>query len=290
MLGGVAASVLFASAASAADIAPLVIPPIPVIAPVAPTTLSAYIEAFAGLRLMFDNGEVETLALEGPPVYGFGGAAHLAWQPGPAFSIQTDAWAERWYYGEEPFHLWGVAGHATFRTGNLQVGSLASVGYGYFGGTYVNLGGEAALNADRLRVYTQGGYIFAIGGSPLGYGSRDVYSQTVVTFYPRPNVALSVNAGADYYWERDYIPAGDYSSVGLNIGTRFEFQPEGRRFGVFAAYQLQWRNEFNHDLIFTTHVVGLGISLMLGQPDIRSRDRAIGLADNNPMFGPTFPP
>lgn len=288
LMGGVAASVLLASSALAADIAPLVIPP-PVVVPVAaPSTLSAYVEAFAGLMLRFDEGEVVPQALDGPPVFGFGGAAHLAWQPGPAFSIQADAWAERWQF-EEPDFLWGVAGHATFRTGNVQVGGLVSVGHGYFGGTYVNVGGEAAIDAERLRVHTQSGYIIAIGGSPKGYGSRDAYTQTVVTFYPRPNFAVSVNAGADYYWERDYLPLGEYTSIGLNAGTRIEFQPEGRRFSVFAAYQLQWRNAFNQGNINTAHIFGVGISLMFGQPDLRSRDRAIGLADNNPMFGPTFP-
>lgn len=289
LVGGAAVSVLFASSALAADIAPVVIPA-PVVVPVAaPATLSAYVETFAGLMLLFEPEDVVALALDGPPVYGFGGAAHVAWQPGPAFSFQADAWIERWRFEMEPDLTWGVAGHATFRRGTMQAGGLVSVGHGYFGGTYVNLGGEAAVGADRLRIRTQGGYVIAIGGSPLGYGSRDVYSQTVVTFYPRPNIAVSVNGGVDYYWERDYLPAGEYTSIGLNGGTRLEFQPEGRRFSVFAAYQLEWRNEFNNDDIDTAHIFGVGLSLMFGHADLRSRDRAIGLADNNPMFGPTFP-
>lgn len=291
LMGGVAASVLFATAASAADIAPVVVPPPPpVVVPAAPATLSAYVEAFAGLMLLFDNSDVESFELSGPPLYGFGGAAHFVWQPRTAFSIQGDAWIERWHGGmEEPDLTWGVAGHATVRAGNFQFGPLVSVGHGYFGGRYVNIAGEAAMNSDRFRVYTQAGYLIAIAGSPEGYGSRDVYSQTVVTYYARPNMAISFNAGADYYRELYYSPLGQYSSIGLNMGARIEFQPEGRRFSVFAAYQLQWRNEFNQGDIDTAHVFGLGITAMLGQPDIRSRDRAIGLADYNPMFGPTFP-
>lgn len=287
LVGGMATVIFAASAASAADVAPVVSVVAPVVVPPPAPTLSAYLEGFGAMVLFLSNEEVTALALEGPPALGLGAAAHLAWQPRPAFSLQADAWVERWRAGEG-YMLGGAAVHATVHAGNFLFGSLVSVGYGFFGGTYVNVAGEVGLDGARFIVRSQAGYVFAVAGSPVGYGSRDIYTQTVATFYARPNLALSVGGGADYYREIYYGP--DYWSYGLNIGTRVEFQPEGRRFSVFGAYQLDYRREIDDGFVRVGHYLGIGLALMFGQPDLQARDLAVGLGDGNPMFGPTFPP
>jgi hypothetical protein len=296
---GAAALTLGSGPANAADpvrapvVSPTVVQP-PIIPATVPATLAGYVEVFGGLnagRSWWDDGYY-TSTWRGA---GFGGAGRAAWLISPSFSWQLDVWAEHWS-GRYRFcydfgadcddeNSWdanfkGIATHLTFRTpAAWYAGALLSLGahswwwYSFFG----NIAAEAGTNIGNLRLAGQLGHVRGFGDA-VGYSA--LYAMLVTTFYVNPHFAISGNIGL----HRD----NDDQRV-LRIGARVEMQPQGKPFTVFAAYQSHFGRDVAYGDRWKDHFVGVGVSLLVGAPNLRERDRLVGLADNNPIYGPTFP-
>jgi hypothetical protein len=168
--------------------------------------------------------------------------------------------------------------------GGARFGGMLSAGGGDFY-THVNMAAEVAFNAPRVRVYGQAGYSIGFGDYAQEYAPRNVYGAAVVSFYPRDNVAISANLGVNHY--REIYDLG-FQFVAVNFGARAELQLNGGPLSVFVAYQGEYRNWYVFGQSDVQHYVGVGISLLVGQPTIRDRDRVVGLSDLNPLFGATF--
>ncbi|MGE3718087.1 MAG: hypothetical protein AB7G07_06795 [Bauldia sp.] len=293
-VAGLAASMV---AAQAADPVPIPVVVAPVVPPPAATTLSAYVELFAGhisYRDDFDDDEFET-----GRGWGFGGLGKAAWNASPSFAVQFDVWAEHWsgtwaWFCDGPDdpceegtwddNLMGIATHLIFGDpGGFRFGGMLSIGDGDFN-THVNLAGEAAFSTGNMRFGLQAGYSFGIGDYGQEWKPRNLYAQAVVAFYPTSNIAISANAGVNRYRE---LNDDDYVWTGVNWGARVEFQPAQMPLTIFAAYQGERRYWVDGDTD-KAHFIGVGVGLLVGQPNIQARDNAIGFGDYNPLFGPTF--
>ena len=291
--------------ALAAEIAPIVMAPAIIAAPApAPTSLAGYVELFGGLNfgreIELDDCDPDGVCdlLRG---FNFGGAASVAWAVRPHVSLQLETWLRQWDNWSafcddcgivEVMRQMGAATHLTFNgSGGLQAGTFASIGAvspDDDPSVLVTFGGEFAFNAARFRFVQQGGYVIGLTGEagPDGDRGRDIYSRTVATFYARPNLALSANFGIDHY--REACETCDYHELGLTWGGRLEFQPAGRPFSIFTAYQgTRWVDLTEDGRYQTDHFFSAGISFNFGATDLQSRDAAVGFQDYNPMYGRT---
>jgi len=297
MLGAVVIALL-TGPALAANPAPVAVSPIVVVPPPsAPTTLSAYVEVFGGgMRGLhiWDQGLTE----ERERALGLGGAGRAAWQMSPTFGLQLDAWADHWSgryeycyegdcYDEGGWDddRMGIALHLTYGgvTG-FRFGPLISAG-AEDDDAWANIGLNAVYNADRFRIYIQGGYSLPLNEGDKNDEEKGYYAQFVGTFYLRPNVAISGNFGADVFRE----DCCDERRTALNFGGRLEFSPEGSPLAFFGAYQGRfWTWDGYEDEVNRHHYVGVGMSLLIGQDTIQGRDRAVGLVDYNGIYGQVF--
>ncbi len=262
----------------------------------APSTLSAYVQLFGAYMYGYHRAN-DGFNEAREQIPGVGGSGHAAWQATSNVSVQLDLWADRWSgrvfdycdgepCGERSWGTWraGGAAHLTYHLpGGLQVGGVASMGYrkGFDG--WANLGVEVAYNSDRLRLNAQAGYTpplveWARDGDVRGY-----YGHAGVTFYARPTLAVSANAGMDIY--RDCC---GFTERTVTFGARVEVQPVGTPMALFAAYQGRfWKNtDTGVGDLNQHHFFGVGLSLLVGQDTIQNRDRAVGFSDYNGIYSP----
>ena len=298
----VAGSAVLAGGALAADPAPVI--PLPVVAaPEQRCETVGYVDAYvgAGLGREFDPGfrdqEVRWVDLA------YGGAGRASIQCAPRFSMQLDAWADHWsgiyntFYQGSPINetqyfertTMGVGTHLTFHTGNLQVGPLMSVGTVAGWGTFANIGIEAAFNTSNLRLDAQAGFTTAVFGPAAADDARDVYAQVGATFYPTPNFSIGANVGVDFY--NDTTP---WFRRTLSWGAKIEFSPQALPIAFYAGYEgWHWGAGFDtdfDDLYGWEHNFRIGLRFMVGAETLRELDEAVGLIDENPIYGQAFGP
>jgi hypothetical protein len=233
----------------------------------------------------------------------YGGAGRAAIQCAPQFSIQLDAWADHWsgnygYYDDAglysgPYYFerttMGVGTHLTLHRGNLLAGVLASIGTVANEGTFGNIGAEAAFNTTRLMAEGQVGYTTALFGPAAGFDARDWYAQVRGTFYPTANMSVGANVGVDFYSD-----ATVWLRRTLSWGAKLEFSPAAMPIAFYVGYE-GWHSgggfDANYDVAYEwEHAFRVGLRLMVGERTLRDLDRAVGLIDDNAIYGPAFGP
>lgn len=289
---GIVGFVAFAPATRAADVMPVTIVA-PVVVPVRANT-SAFVEVLGGFDLFNrnfeDDGDCSGCHGVGA---GFGGNAQATWMMSPALSMQLGVWGEHWSGRSAnevidvdwAVNRFGIGTHLSYWINDLLVGGFASIGqrdeFGF--GTFATVGLEAALNASRFRVYTQAGITFGVAPDFVrDQQIRNFYGRVVGTFYATPNLALSVNAGAALS-----RIGGDAAGTLLTWGGRAEFQLPRTPLYFLASYQ-GGLGRFPPDpsvVNVMEHTFRIGIGLNIGSPDIQTRDRNVGLADFNCLYG-----
>lgn len=289
---GIVGFAAVATATRAADILPVTI-----ISPVVttePATTAAFVEVFGGFDLFTRNFEEqgECAGCHGLGA-GFGGNGQATWMISPALSMQLGVWAEHWSgrsSNEEIDVDWavnrfGIGTHLSYWLNDTLVGGFVSVGHrdGFGFGTFATTGLEAAMHANRFRVYAQAGVTFGVAPDFVRDDQiRSFYGRVVGTFYPSPNVALSLNAGGALN-RIDGDPAGTL----LTWGGRAEFQLARAPLYFLASYQGAL-GRFPPDpsvVNVMEHTFRIGFGLNIGSPDIQTRDRNVGLADFNCLYG-----
>ena len=297
----VAGSAVLAGGALAADPAPVI--PLPVVAaPEQRCDVVGYVDAYVGAGFGYEF--IPPDSTEGIlwADIAFGGAGRASIRCTPRFSIQLDAWGDHWtgqYAGYddggpyEPAYFdettLGIGTHLTFHAGNFLVGPLASVGAVADFGTFVNVGIEAALNLPQFRVDAQVGFTPAVIGPAAAISARDVYAQVGATFYPSPNFSIGANVGVDFY--NDTMP---WFRRTLSWGAKIEFSPQALPIAFYAGYEgWHWGAGFDtdfDDLYGWEHNFRVGLRFMVGADTLRELDEAVGLIDENPIYGQAFGP
>jgi hypothetical protein len=298
-LSALAWSVLVVGGAWAAD----PVPAVPIVAVEERCIAAGYVDAYfgGGLGRQFDAASPTDGILWRD--LSFGGAGRAAIQCAPRFSVQLDAWTDHWsgwyqsyddagpFGGQNYFErtTMGVGSHLTYHAGNLLAGVLASIGSVADWGTFANVGVEAAINTDRIMVEAQAGFTPAVFGFAANFDARDWYAQVRGAFYPSPNLSVSANVGVDFY--SDTLP---WYRRTLSWGAKLEFSLPARPIAVYVGYE-GWHSGAGPDTTYGDtyaweHAVRLGLRFLVGAPNLRELDRAVGLIDDNAIYGPAFGP
>lgn len=285
---GLVGVLVVATATQAADFAPVTI-----VTPIAAephSTTAAFVETFGGFDLFNRDfeGDGECQGCHGLGV-GFGGNGQAAWRINPALAMQLGVWGEHWSGRSNNDEIdvdWGanrlgIGMHLAYNPNDFLVGVFASVGQrdGFGFGTFATTGVEVAINANRVRLYAQGG--LTVGVAPdfiRDEQIRNFYGRLVGTFYATPNIALSANVGGALF-RIEGGPAGNL----LTWGTRAELQLAGTPLYFLAAYQGAFGRYPTSTV--TEHTFRVGLGLNVGSLDLQTRDRIVGLADYNCMYG-----
>lgn len=291
LLMSVVGAAALATATQAADVLPVTIAPAPVVVAPAPTT-AAFVEVFGGFDLFNRNFEEEgeCSGCHGPGA-GFGGNGQAAWMMTPTFSMQLGVWGEHWSGRSDNGEIdvdWsvnrlGIGTHLSYVANSLLVGGFASIGHrdGFGFGTFATAGLEAATTGSRFRAYAQGGATFGVAPDEVRDAAiRNFYGRFVGTFYPNPNLALSANVGAALF-RIDGGPAGHM----FTWGTKADFQIGTTPLYFTASYQGAIGRYPPSPVNVTEHTFRVGLGLNIGAPDIQTRDRLVGLADFNCLYG-----
>jgi len=297
----IAGSLLIAGGAQAADPIPIVA--LPSVEPAPRCDTAGYVDAYvgAGYGRVFNPGNPDFGALWGDVA--FGGAGRAAIQCSPRFSLQLDAWGDRWegywaYYDDagpysEPEYFerttLGIGTHLTLHTGRFLVGPLASIGSVANVGTFANVGIEAAFNTERMRFEGQIGFTPALLGPAAAVDARDFYAQIGAAFYVRPNFSISANVGGDLYSD-----TSTWYRRTLSWGAKIEFSPRSMPVAFYVGYEgWHWGEGFDtaYDYNYAwEHAVRVGIRFMVGADTLRELDEAVGLIDENAIYGQAFGP
>lgn len=81
----------------------------------------------------------------------------------------------------------GIAAHLTHgATTSLRFGPLVSLGAEDGDERWANIGLESVFNADRFRIYVQGGYSTPLNESDKEDEEKGYYAQAVTTLYLSP--------------------------------------------------------------------------------------------------------
>jgi hypothetical protein len=233
-----------------------------------------------------------------------GGAARGSVALGTQASIQGDLWVNR--YGTTMQNYWyGGALHLTLHpTERDQLGVLASLGaqdnYDYtlysLSRVYLtNFAVEWAHNADKWRLYAQGGYASNIGNMAFIQGwdpqwreipFNNAYGVIAATYFFQPNLALSAKFGVDKFTSSINWVDNNYE---LQWGAKLEFRQDNWPVIAFLAYKGRSEKFDYQGDVFTgngvENVVLAGLKVPFQTGTIQSLYDQVGLADLNPTFG-----
>lgn len=233
-----------------------------------------------------------------------GGAARASLELGPRTSVQGDLWINR--YGTTMRNYWyGASAHLTLEpTERDQFGVLASIGaqdnydYTLFSLSRVyltNFAAEWAHNADKWRLYAQGGYASNINNMAFIQGwdpqwreipFNNAYGVVVGTYFFTPNLALSAKFGIDKFSSSINWVDNNYE---LQWGAKIEYRPDSSPFIGFLAYKGRSEKFDYQGDVFTGNgvesVVFVGLKVPFQKGTIQSLYSETGLADLNPAFG-----
>lgn len=223
------------------------------------------------------------------------GAGHGAVDVNPHTRLQLDGWFTGWSTdysdtGTENTLDAAIGGHLSFQGPNGgQFGPFASLATSQsLDGQYVNGGFEATHWAGNMRLYGQAGYTTAIGGAAGADGHHDLYAAGVLSYYCRPNTAISG------FLKVDHETGGDgsdtYALTGFGWGARLEFKPETHPMSFYLAYVGDtWSGSWTgagDGLRGIDQQILVGVRLPLGGPRTPAElDRAVGLTDMNVLYG-----
>ncbi|MCW5714392.1 MAG: hypothetical protein KIT43_07775 [Bauldia sp.] len=299
-------TVAFAPTAFAADPVPppIVVAPQPP-PPPAPPTLAGYVDAHFGMRWAY-----EEIFFDGTFEFDeefrenvLGGAGRAAWNINPSLALQMDAWFNMWQLLDEeelddPEGAGGVGMHVVFGSPTgIRFGALASVGrigsgtWSADDGTWVNLAGELAATFGAFRVSTQGGFSLGIAGDAADDGERAYYAVANATFYPTDNLAITGHAGWDRWYETDDGGDNDVETT-LTVGARAELKIGATPMSIYGGYAFDRAVFLNGDdpetIVTRSHMVYVGVRMLLGRDTLRALDNAVPFADWNPIYGDPF--
>jgi hypothetical protein len=168
-----------------------------------------------------------------------------------------------------------------------SIGSVAGTVVG--SGTFGNIGAEAAFNTNRLMAEGQVGYTAALFGPAATFDARDWYAQLRGAFYPSPNMSIGANVGVDFYSDTTV-----WYRRTLSWGAKLEFSPAATPLAFYVGYE-GWHSGGGFDTGYDDayeweHAFRVGLRLMVGERTLRDLDRAVGLIDDNAIYGPAFGP
>jgi hypothetical protein len=171
----------------------------------------------------------------------------------------------------------------------MLAGIVASIGTVVNVGTFGNIGAEMAFNTTRFMGEGQVGYTAALFGPAAGFDARDWYAQIRGAFYPTPNISVSANVGTDFYSD-----AITWFRRTLSWGAKLEFSPAAMPIAFYVGYEgWHWGAGFDTDYDQSyawEHAFRVGLRFMVGEGTLRDLDRAVGLIDDNAIYGPAFGP
>jgi hypothetical protein len=279
--------------------------------PAAAPTWAAYFDIHGGYAFG-DESFDETFGI--PPFFSsdddfdqwnIGGAARAAAYLSSVFLIQGDVWAN--YIdgsgdgtdnegGDFDFDFngtfAGAGGHLAY---SLAPGSLFGV-HGSYGWTsidndglesddgFVNVGLESAHEFGALRLYGQGGYVFAVNGDAEDFDVDGWYGIGKLTLYANDNFAISGVGG--YSQISSNSPPGQQDDV-WQWGATIEAKPWDLPVSLYASYlgsHIDGSSDFTEN-DGTQHSFFAGLTFIANAPTLRERDRTVGLKDMNPIYG-----
>jgi hypothetical protein len=309
LVGAVALTVL-ATAASAADMQPVLKAPAPV-----DQQATGYVEIYSGWAstkssACFFDGDgcfTDTFKANG---WALGGAGRGNYWITRDVSVQVDAQAEGTSYtsgdrdGHFSTHSYLVGGHWSWRNPQEHLfGVFAAVGdaggFGLESSQRTGLiGAEAQWYWNQFTLYAQGGYDTTLGTVGDGVDSINAwFIRGTGRYFINPNFLIE---GTLMYANGniDFNESG-FSSTGFNTwtwGVKSEWRFPVAPFSVFAKYegsQTKYGNSdfFNFASMKTTDQrVLLGLKLHMGDRTLQQTDRAGATLDiKSPLANPTSP-
>jgi len=303
-LFGAAAIVVFASAAGAADMQPVLK------APALDQQATGYVEVYSGWARTESEDDGFRTRFNG---WALGGAGRGNYWVNPGMSVQVDAQAEGTSYddprccnrGNFSTHSYLVGGHWSWRNPQQYLfGLFGGVGdaggFGMFGEPSQRhglIGGEAQWYWHQFTLYGQVGYDTTLSSGDFVDNSNAWFIRGTGRYFINPNFLIE---GTVMYANGNMdLNDGRNSSIDFQTwtwGVKGEWRFATAPFSVFTKYQGSEtsyddsRNFGLRDAKVTDHRVLFGLKLHMGDRTLQQTDRAGATLDIiSPLANPTSP-